>query len=202
MSMMTLKRFEKYCSIYGSNFHLWPECEAEVLRDFMADEPRALDLYLKAQALDTQLDDFDVPAANPDVILAAKAQIAREQAMEQAANDSPSYKIRFSGGAWWNSRPAYAFATALCFIIVLFLANKPSFERAEYEQSSVEIASIDDALDDIAALADAAEAREDVLAVFAEVEQERRVEQFIDSLAYEYDDTITNDVWNYFDQQG
>ncbi len=205
MSKMTLKRFEKYCAIYGSNLHQWPDCDADDIRRYMADEPRALECYLDAQSLDMQLDDFAVPEASTDIILAAKAQILRDKA-NHADAAAPQYKIRFGkGGGFW-ARPAYAFAATFCFALVMFFSFYPSTQDQTALPTEavqpMQLASLDDALADIEALAEAADEREDILSVFAEVEQERQVEKFIDGLAYEYDDTITDAVWDYFHQQG
>tara|TARA_R110002124_G_scaffold149220_1_gene315187 strand:+ start:351717 stop:352346 length:630 start_codon:yes stop_codon:yes gene_type:complete len=209
MRKLTLKIFEKHLALYGADLNRWPGFVASDIREFIAAHDHALDLYMDAQSLDRALDDFSVPDAKLDVIAAALAQIKREDSAESlAANDikTPaaigSNRPNQSWGLFgWGSlpRPAYALASVICVLLVMVFAAPPAHNKLEGVLQSV---AVDGLIKDLEQLEAAGAAQQDLLMAFAEVEDDIKIDNYLDHLGLDLYVPMSDDIWDYLVQQG
>jgi hypothetical protein len=200
MRKLTLKIFEKHLALYGADLNRWHGFTAEELRDFIALNDHALDLYMDAQAMDRALDDFFVPDANTDVIAAALAQIKREDsALDTAGKKAAPIRGHASSGWGGVPRPAYAFASLLCIFVVMVFIVPPSQNKVG---DVLHNAAIDGLIDDLERFDEDSAAQQDLLLAFAEVEDDIKIDTLIDHLGLDIYIPMSDDIWGYLDQQG
>jgi hypothetical protein len=200
MRKLTLKIFEKHLALYGADLNRWQGFAAEDLRGFIATNDDALDLYMDAQAVDQALDDFSVPDANTDVIAAALAQIKREDsALDTAGKKAAPIRGRVSSGWGGVPRPAYAFASLLCILVVMVFIVPPSQNKIG---DVLHNAAIDGLIDDLERFDEDSAAQQDLLLAFAEVEDDIKIDTLIDHLGLDIYVPMSDDIWGYLDQQG
>ena len=219
MSDITLKTFKRNLAIYGSDFNLWQGGDVDALRSFLREDAGALDLYLQAQSLDAQLDDFTVPALNTGVVAAARAQIVREAqyaASQAEARDEGGLRTGVMGtvfGLWGRAlKPAYALASIVAVVLVVALLAQNDFaaERAALlgaqgaasDAQPIVLARVDDALDEIENLAVESETHQELILAFAEIEKEQDINKFMDYIILEFDDVLMEDALEYLNQEG
>jgi hypothetical protein len=199
---ITLKEFKKNVSLYGADFNLWHGFDAAALRTFMQENEKALALYLDAQSLETQLDDFSVPALNLDVVRAAKAQIIREDVQERAPAARKLRTLRLTGdtGFWGGAlKPAYAMASLIFVVFVVTMLSFGSFGDEKGKAASFDVAS---ALNEIETLATQSATQQELIVAFAEIEKEQAINNFMDYIILEFDDTLMEDAIVYLYQEG
>ena len=201
---IAIKDFEKQIAIYGSNFHLWEGYDADMLRDFITENDDALSLYLDAQELDGVLDDYIVPKANPEVIVAAKAQIMREaKAQEQIDVIKPQ---KPHSGALWGlvPKPVYAMACMLCVLAVFVAFNIDTPQDEAGKDQSFQLAAMDALIDDLEELERQDSEQQEMMIAFAEIEKEQEIDNLIDNLYLDTDvgEDLPDDLWEYFNQEG
>jgi hypothetical protein len=200
MRKLTLKIFEKHLALYGADLNRWHDFTAEELRDCIATTDDALDLYMDAQAVDRALDDFSVPEANTDVIAAALAQIKREDsAIDTQDKKAAPNRARALYGWGGVPRPAYAFALLLCVIVVMVFVIPPSQNKIGHVLHN---AAIDGLIEDLERFDEDKAAQQDLLLAFAEVEDDIKIDRFIDHLGLDIYVPMSDDLWGYLDQQG
>lgn len=197
-----IKTFRRHIDVYGSNFHLWQGYDQNELRDFIAENDEALDLYLDAQELDVLLDDYHVPAANPEIIVAAKAQIIRDQQEAKEGIDviKPA-RPSFGGLFGLIPRPAYALASVLCVMLVVVFTQQDKILQPEDNKAAFEVAAVDDFVTELEELDRQNVEQEEMMMAFAEVEQEQKIEDLIDNLYMDIGEDIPDDLWEYFNKE-
>lgn len=219
MNDITLKIFKRNLALYGSDFHLWQGFDRQALRDFMHADEKALALYLDAQNLDVQLDDFTVPDLNIDVVAAARAQIIRETEHSAASNGAEGAGATHSGvmgtvlGLWGRVlKPAYALASIAAVLAVAVVLAQYNFvvddsssadtQNTASDIRAVNVAQLDVVLDEIETLAVQSHTRQELILAFAEIEKEQDINKFMDYIILEFDDVLIEDALQYLNQEG
>ncbi len=181
---MKITQFKKMLSIHGADLSRWDDIDPDSIKGFIASSEQAAALYKEAQALDSVIDSFTVPDADPVLLDRVMNRIGGQPEMAAATVHHIKPKKSAQPMMWGGA--AFAMAAAVILFVYSTAVPVPSVPDVNIFLAELDsIAAEDFAAQEIIGLWELAEAK-----VFQDNEA---LEKFLDEL---FDETEAEpDLW-------
>ncbi len=146
--MMSMTKFEKLLSVYGSDLGRWPQTDTSEARALLAESQDARSRYKQAEALDRALNTF-VPPPLPSglSVRAANEALLKARTVKKSRFRLPEFSF---GGSWLPAGGLVAVTAAVALIVIL----PHQLRHVQQTQDVAEVGTFIQSLDQLASNTD------------------------------------------------